>query len=507
MKYRSREFGIELLYAISQIMDHAQNRAEFIQPVLEVIGPLLDKARLTVGLINRDTGQIDIQECFVDLHHASPQELVRLKQARYTVGEGVIGKVAESGVPRAITDFSKDSGYLDRTQSLKLFNRPAFVCVPVKLEDKVVGTFSALWECAEPRQADEVATVFAIVASLIAGAVRFRQMEEEKSRLLNQLQEKRRPNNIIGNSKPMRHLYQQIGLVSGTETTVLLRGESGVGKELVAAAIHYGSGRAKKPFVKVNCGAMPANLLESELFGHERGAFTGAIRQRRGCFEQASGGTLFLDEIGDFSPSLQVSLLRVLQEREFVRVGGEEPIKVDVRIIAATNRDLESLMTTESFRPDLYYRLAVFPIHIPPLRERKEDILTLADYFVDLHNARSAKQIRRITTPAMNALMTYPWPGNVRELQNCIERAILVASGPVINESDLPATMQTASTSNTRTEGKLQVILDSREKELISEAIIETRGNMASAARLLGITERQIGCRMRKYQIDPRRFR
>ncbi len=501
------EFGISLLHEISQIMDHAENRSEFIQPVLEVIGPLLEKARLTVGLINRDTGQIDIEECFVDLHHASPHELVQIKQARYTVGEGIIGKVAESGVPRVVTDFSTNTGYLDRTKTLKKYAKPAFVCVPVKLEDKVVGTFSALWECEDPAQADAVATVFAIVASLIAGAVRFRQMEEEKARLLNQLQEKRRPNNIIGNSKPMRYLYQQIGLVSGAETTVMLRGESGVGKELVAAAIHYASHRAKRPFVKVNCGAMPANLLESELFGHERGAFTGAIRQRRGCFEQANGGTLFLDEIGDFSPSLQVSLLRVLQEREFVRVGGEEPLKVDVRIIAATNRDLEAQMATEAFRPDLYYRLAVFPIHIPPLRERKEDILTLADYFVESHNARSPKKIRRITTPAMNALMTYPWPGNVRELQNCIERAILLASGPVINESDLPATLQTASTSNTRTEGKLQMILDSREKELISEAIIETRGNMASAARLLGITERQMGCRMHKYQIDPKRYR
>ena len=288
---------------------------------------------------------------------------------------------------------------------------------------------------------------------------------------------------------------------------MLLLGESGVGKELVASALHYHGPRKKKPFIKVNCAALPENILESELFGHERGAFTGAIRQRLGRFEQAQGGTLFLDEIGDFSPGIQVKLLRALQEREFQRVGGDQTIKVDVRIITATNRNLESLMDTGQFRQDLFYRLNVFPIRIPPLRDRREDINVLADFFIDRFNKKTGKNIRRISTPSLNALLTYQWPGNVRELENCIERAILVCEGSSIHESHLPPSIQTAATSNTSHMGTLKAALEGREKEIISDAIIEASGNMARAARSLGLTERIMGLRVKKYGLNPRVYR
>ena len=361
----------------------------------------------------------------------------------------------------------------------------------------------------------EDARILSIIASLIAQAVRLRQsaqeererLMEENLRLQDELKDRFRPSNIIGNSKAMQSVYQLIAQVSTSDTTVLLRGESGTGKELVAHAIHYASRRSSKPFVKVNCAALPEGVIESELFGHEKGAFTGAVAARKGRFELAHGGTLFLDEIGDLSPALQIKLLRVLQEREFERVGGTATIKADVRLIAATNRDLEKLIEREQFRQDLYYRLNVFPIHIPPLRERKTDILLLADYFAERYSKQNHKNVRRISTPAIDMLMAYHWPGNVRELENCIERAVLISDDDVIHGHHLPPTLQTAEASGTVPRGTLAATLESVERELILEALKSSRGNMAAAAASLGVTERIMGLRVRRFQIDPRRFK
>jgi Nif-specific regulatory protein len=295
--------------------------------------------------------------------------------------------------------------------------------------------------------------------------------------------------------------------VSASDTSVLLRGESGTGKELVAHAIHYASRRAARSFIKVNCAALPESVIESELFGHEKGAFTGAVAARKGRFELAHGGTLFLDEIGDLSPGVQIKLLRVLQEREFERVGGMETIKTDVRLIAATNRDLEMLIEKELFRQDLYYRLNVFPIHIPPLRERRTDILLLADFFAERYSGASGKRVRRISTPAIDMLMAYHWPGNVRELENCIERAVLLSDDEVIHGHHLPPTLQTAEASGTAPRGTLRATLERVEQELLVEALKSARGNMAAAAKALGVTERIMGLRVRKYRIAAKRFR
>jgi Nif-specific regulatory protein len=287
----------------------------------------------------------------------------------------------------------------------------------------------------------------------------------------------------------------------------MIRGESGTGKEMVAHAIHYNSPRAEGPFVKVNCGALPDTLIESELFGYEPGAFTDARERKKGRFELADGGTLFLDEVGELSPSTQVKLLRALQEKEFERLGGVQPISVDVRLIAATNRDLESAMRQGKFREDLYYRLNVFSIFMPALRDRKPDILLLADHFVEKYSTILGKRVRRISTPAIDMLMAYHWPGNVRELENCLERAVLVCEAGVIHAHHLPPTLQTAEVSGTLPRRSLSEAVSAYEKDLILDALKSARGNKAKAARLLDTTERILAYAVRKHAIDPQRFR
>jgi Nif-specific regulatory protein len=298
-----------------------------------------------------------------------------------------------------------------------------------------------------------------------------------------------------------------VAQVAPSDATVLITGESGTGKELVASEIHRQSKRAKQAFIKVNCAALPESIIESELFGHEKGAFTGALNQRKGRFELAQGGTIFLDEIGDLSPQIQVKLLRVLQEREIERVGGNQPIKVDVRLIAATNRNLEADIKNGRFREDLFYRLNVFPIHIPPLRERKSDIILLADFFAEKYAQKNGKLIKRISSPALDLLSSYHWPGNVRELENCIERAIILSTDNVIHSYHLPPSLQSAQSTQTEPTTTLEAALSRLEKELIIEALKITGGNMAAAARRLGITERQMGLRVHHYAIPWKLYR
>jgi Nif-specific regulatory protein len=288
---------------------------------------------------------------------------------------------------------------------------------------------------------------------------------------------------------------------------VLIRGESGTGKELVAQAIHYNSLRAKKPFIKVSCAALPETLIESELFGYEKGAFTGAQDRRKGRFELAQGGTLFLDEIGDIHLPTQVKLLRVIQEREFERLGGTEVVKVNVRLVAATNKNMEQAIAQGTFREDLFYRLNVFVIFIPPLRERKPDVLLLADHFLQRYSSEHGKDIRRISTPAIDMLTAYHWPGNVRELQNVIERSVLVCDGQVIHAHHLPPTLQTAEASGTVINVSLSEAMAAYERDLIQDALKSARGNRAKAARLVRTTDRIFNYKVRQLGIDWKRFK
>jgi Nif-specific regulatory protein len=333
------------------------------------------------------------------------------------------------------------------------------------------------------------------------------RLAEENEHLRDELRDKYAFRSIIGNSASIQQVYEQVAQVARTNTTVLIRGESGTGKEMIAHAIHYNSPRAKKPFIKVSCAALPESLIESELFGYEKGAFTGAQGAKKGRFELAEGGTIFLDEIGDVSLSTQVKLLRVLQEREIERLGGTSSIRINVRLIAATHRPLEELMEEGKFRADLFYRLAVFTIFAPPLRERKPDIMLLADHFLEKYSREHGKGIRRVSTPAIDMLTSYHWPGNVRELENTIERAVLVCDGGVIHGHHLPPTLQTAEASDTVARQSLAESVEAFERDLLQDALKTSRGSCARAARLLTTTERIFNYKIRKYGIDVKRFK
>jgi Nif-specific regulatory protein len=499
-----------LLFAISQILDSSLDLRDVLGPVLKAIACTKGIMRGSLTLLNRETGEISTEAAY-GLSRSQQ------KKGRYRVGEGIIGRVFQTGKPAIVPKISKEPAFLNRTGARDPLDGQeiSFISVPIRLEKRIIGALSADKPFSEGASLEEDARLFSIIASMIAQAVRLRQkaqeeqqrLIEENTRLREELKDRFKPSNIVGNSNAMQAVYDLIAQVSGSEATVLIRGESGTGKELVAHAIHYNSRRAHKPFIKVNCAALPESVIESELFGHEKGAFTGAVAMRKGRFELAHGGTLFLDEVGDLSPITQIKLLRVLQEKEFERVGGTETIKVDVRLIAATNRNLEELIAAGTIRQDLYYRLNVFPIHIPPLRERKTDILLLADFFVEKYSRANHKNIRRISTPAIDMLMSYHWPGNVRELENCIERAVLLSGDDVIHGHHLPPTLQTAEASGTTFQGRLQTALESVERELVLDALKSSRGNTARAARVLGITERIMGLRIRQYGIDARRFR
>ena len=314
------------------------------------------------------------------------------------------------------------------------------------------------------------------------------------------------PQNMIGNSRGMREVYLRIHQVATTHTTVLIRGESGTGKEAVASAVHGSSLRANRPLVKVSCAALSDELLESELFGHEEGAFNGALSPRVGRIEEAEGGTLFLDEIGDLSPAIQVKLLRVLQEREFERVDGNTTIRADVRVLAATNRDLEAGVEAGVFRQDLYYRINVFPILLPPLRQRKDDIPLLANHFVEKYAKEMGKDVHHISTPAIDLMLTYHWPGNVRELENCIEYAVLLSRDGVIHDHNLPPALRTPGSEEVVSPISLKARVAALEKDMIVDALKSTHGCVNSAARQLAITPRMVRYKIKKLGIDPHQF-
>jgi Nif-specific regulatory protein len=436
---------------------------------------------------------------------------------RYRLGEGIVGKVVESSRPIVVPRVSKEPEFLNRAAKRSELPREelSFICVPILLNRRAVGAIGVDLRFKPDRDYERYVKFLGIVASSIAQAVKIQRLvEEDKKRLVDEnthlrqeLKERYDFSNIIGTSGPMRQVYEQIAQVARTNTTVLLRGESGTGKELIAHAIHYNSPRAKRPFVKVSCAALPESLIESELFGYEKGAFTGAQGAKKGRFELAEGGTLFLDEIGELNVATQVKLLRVLQEREFERLGGTETIRTNVRLITATNKDMEQAIATLTFREDLYYRLNVFTIFVPPLRERKPDLLQLADYFLEKFSREHSKRIRRISTPAIDMLVSYHWPGNVRELGNALERAVVVCDGQVIHAHHLPPTLQTAEASGTVTRTTLSEALAAYEKDLIQDALKTTRGVRAKAARLLNTTDRIFNYKVRKYGIDWRRFK
>ena len=502
---------LAILYRISQAMAHRGDVSFLLDEVLDILETEMGMFRGTLTLRRPDSDVFVIEAS----RHLTAEEKQR---GQYRLGEGVTGLVAETGEPILIPDIRKDPRFLDRTRTRE-GAKVAFLCVPINHGGHTIGTLSIDRSAADEDSLLKDLNFLKLVADILAEAVAAirSQIEEhdslvaENRRLRQQLGDQYRPGNIIGNCSNMRSVYDQIAQVAESTATVLVRGESGTGKELVARAIHFASDRKNGPFVAVNCAALPEHLIESELFGHEKGAFTGAAQQRKGRFELADGGTLFLDEIGDISPGVQVRLLRVLQEREFERVGGTGSISVNVRMIAATSKDLEEAMHSARFREDLYYRLNVFPIHLPPLRERRSDIVLLADHFLQKYCEKYGRRVKRISTPAINMMISYHWPGNVRELENCVERAVLTSTDGVIHGYSLPPSLQTSEQTRTALipdEGAdFRTLVASYERELIVDALKRHRGNAAAASRHLHATQRILNYRIRKLGIKPRNYR
>ena len=464
-----------------------------------------------VMLLDQDTNELRI----VASHGLDEAGTRRVK---YQIGEGITGRVAQTGKSVVVPQISREPMFLDRLGVRKKVLKQqelSFICVPVLVNRKPVGVLGVDLRYEKDRDYEQATKFLSIIATMIAQAIKVSHLiEADKQRLMDEnihlkqeLRERYDFSHIVGNSGPLRQVYEQVTQVARTNTTVLLRGESGTGKELIAHAIHYNSLRSSKPFIRVSCAALPETLIESELFGYEKGAFTGAQGRKKGRFELAEGGTLFLDEIGDLNVSTQIKLLRVLQEREFERLGGTETIKVNVRLIAATNKNMEEAIAAGAFREDFYYRLNVFAIFMPPLRERKSDVLLLADHFLEKYAREHSKSIKRISTPAIDMLASYHWPGNVRELENIIERAVLVCETNVIHGHHLPPTLQTAEGSGTVTRLQLESTVEAFERDIITDALKTTRGNRKTAAKLLDTTERVIGYKVKKYGIDCDRFR
>lgn len=496
---RVKNAELTALLEVSKALGSSFNLEKNLYHAMRVLSDFLGMRRGTVTLLDPETKEMKI----VAAYGLTRDEIQR---GKYRIGEGIVGKVVKTGFPMVIPNIGEEPMFLNRTLSRLNKDRIAFLCVPIKFKGEALGVLSADRIFEEKVSLEEDLRVLKIVSSLISQNIKLNQTylaeKREKENLSFELRGKYSLPNIIGSSDKMQEVFKAVHKVAKNNVTVLLRGESGTGKELIAKAIHYESQRSKGPFVAINCAALPENLLESELFGYEKGAFTGAVSSKKGRFELADRGTIFLDEIGDISPAIQVKLLRVIQEHEFERLGSTKTIKVDVRVIAATNKDLEEAVKEGSFRDDLYWRLNVVPIFLPALRERKEDIPILIEHFLNRFNKDYDKRVA-VSREALRKLFDYQWPGNVRELENTIERLIVMVDGNQILIECLPIHVRVENRGISQG-WSLSKDIEVIEKERISNALKECGYIQAKAARLLGITQRQLGYKVKKYGLTEK---
>ncbi len=533
------EQELDVLAQIGQILGDDLELSQVFQRVMSLLAEKLDVLRASLVLKDEASDQLRI----VAAIGLSSEEIAR---GRYAVGEGITGQVIATGRPRILPDIAKAPDFLNRTASRSAAQgqsplrtpdgKPiSFLCVPVKDGEQFVGAITADKPFTDEPSLNADARLLTIIAGSIAQTIRIHhlvQLEKERllaenKRLRENLHSKYRFDNIIGTSPAMLDVLATIGQVATSRATILLLGETGVGKELIAKAIHYNSNRKEKPFIRVNCGALSPQLLESELFGHTRGAFTGAVRDKVGRFEAADGGSIFLDEIGTLDPQLQVKLLRVLQERELERVGDHHTIKLDVRVIAATNLELEEEVRKGNFREDLYYRLNVVTIHVPSLRARREDIPRLIDHFLDRFNRENGRNLRKMSRDLLNNLLRYPWPGNVRELENAIERAVVLSSAEEFTDDLLPLQIRMfaqqvrgaagddslealadrladlAIRENRTREGQIhEIAVNELERQLIRHALRHNNNVKTRAADFLGINRNTLNKKFKDLRIE-----
>ncbi len=500
------------LYEITKELASSLQLSDCLEKIMQTLSEMKKMENGTVTIVNPITGKLEIEVA----HDITPENRER---GKYKIGEGITGRVVATGEPIIVPHIAEEPNFLNRTRSrgnLSEQNR-SFLCVPVKDGSRVIGALSVdrIYESGLTDQANKDLQFLTILSSIIAQTTKRiqivnkekDQLHTENLKLKRELSEKNRINDIVGNSARMQDVYEMIYRVVDSNATVLLRGESGTGKTLVAKALHYNSKRSEKPFIVVNCSTLPDTLLESELFGHEKGAFSGATEQKIGRLEQAEGGTLFLDEIGDINHSIQAKLLHVVQERNFQRLGSIKSIDCDVRLVVATDRNLEKAVEDKKFREDLYYRLNVFPVYIPPLRERRSDILLISEFFLEKFAKENNKVIKRISTSAIDMLMQYHWPGNVRELQNCIERAVLICDDDSLKSIHLPPTLQTADRENGKNPLSLASAVENFEKELIIDGLKQNNGNQTKTAKYLDTSLRIINYKIHQYNIDPKKYK
>ena len=461
---------ISVIQKISTAIIHERNVEKLLDNVLSILDT-------EMGMLNGTFTLLFGNVLKIEASHGLDEKKKQLGQ--YQVGEGITGHVAETGRSHVIPDLRKDSRFLNRTESRNYDCQVAFICVPLIHDEQIIGTLSVDRPVDGATDLDRDVALLEIIANITGDAAsECQKMLVERQSLVDENQKLRdmlsgKPSNLVGNCREMQIVYEQVNQVAKSDAT-----------------------------------ALPENLVESELFGHEKGAFTGAITMRKGRAEIADGGTLFLDEIGDLTMQTQVKLLRFLQERTFSRVGSNEELHSNVRFLAATSRNLEELMAKKLFREDLFYRLNIFPISMPDLAKRHSDIILLAEHFIEKMNLKYGKNIVRLSTTAINLLMSYHWPGNVRELENCIERAVLTASDNCIHSYNLPPSLQTSLSTGSgkpvANQAPLDVMLNNYEKELITEAIKRNDGNISAAGRELGISPRMMNYRMNKLGMNTK---
>ena len=534
-----QEASVELatIYEISKILSSSLDLNKTAREVLAVLSSHLKMRRGMVSLV-QPSGDLHVVE-------ATGMSAEAAQRGRFRKGEGITGKILETGVPMVVPDVAQEPLFLNRTGSRSLDEGRvvAFIGVPIKLGRETIGVLSVDRETdSAPINFEGDVRLLAMIANLIGQTAKLHnkvaaereELLQRPQRLQKELQGRYSLDNVIGRSKRMQDVFAEVHQAAPGRATVMLRGESGTGKEVIARSIHYLSPRKDAPFIKVNCAALSETLLESELFGHEKGSFTGATQERKGRFEMAQGGTLFLDELGEISPTFQTKLLRVLQEREFERVGGNKSIKVDVRLIAATNRNMEEDVAKGTFRADLYYRVNVVSIFLPPLRERREDIPLLVDYFLDKFNKENARNVA-ITPEALEVMLKCNWPGNVRELENCVERTATMTRTHTIQDVDLPCQQNKCFSMVLQHYGQAQHTIPivpapsgasapdvsgggagdasmaeepayMTERERLVWAMEQCGWVQAKAARLLNLTPRQIGYALSKYNIEVKRL-
>lgn len=519
---------ISILYDIAVMLSTTTDVKDSIEKGMRTLKRNEYLDRCTLFMLSDDASQLE-------LHSSIDVTLQQQKMAVYKLGEGATGLAAKSAEPVVIENIHHNINYLNKLGTVNT-KSISYVAVPIIQDDGVIGVLSANILESSAMDFDDIVHMLTIVGTLFGGTLAIQKKFAKEKETLSELKtyykdqslSEYKFENIIGKSSKMRVVFSMLETVSPSDATILVRGETGTGKELIATAVHNLSNRKNGPLIKLNCAAISETLLESELFGHEKGAFTDAKEARKGRFELADGGTLFLDEIGDISSGLQVKLLRILQEQEFERVGGNKTIKTNVRLVAATNRNLEEMVKDGEFREDLYYRLNVIPINLPPLRERYEDVKLLMEHYLNKYMKEHRKQMS-FSKEALEVLLDYPWPGNIRELQNTMERIVLICpNGSIIPEMlnhvlpfnyqklymkpeveiepayEEPAELTNISNNSNQTtpQRMTKSSLQDMEKESILQALIDNRGIQTKAATQLGMTARQIGYKIRKYKLD-----